>query len=133
MLESEQACANAIEGLLPLPSTIQIQVVYVSVRVDDQGGTFDTAYGAKAIDALSAAYARAGFSFTLAAQYAANFSSVGDVGVGQCGVDAAEVDCERCTAYKKASSGLQTQRTLFIYGVPASSECAEGGRNCSCV
>lgn len=117
--------ANAIEGLLSLSSTIQIQVVYVSVIIGGQGGTFDATYAAAAVAALNAAYARVGFNFTLAANYAANFSTFGAAKGDGCGIKQPEANCGRCSAYEQAAAALQSLQALFIYGVPASSKCPE--------
>jgi hypothetical protein len=129
LLEAEQACANAIQPLLPLSTTINIPVVYVSARVNGVGGTFDQAYANRLIANLNAAYARAGFTFTIQTNYAADFADLAavDTPYAVCNNDAGNPppNCRRCAVYNQAAQNLRNPRTLFIFGVPAASELRE--------
>jgi hypothetical protein len=132
LLETEQACADAVEALMPqaVPE-IRVPIVYVSAQVDGKGGTFNKSLAVKVIDGLNAAYARAGFAFNLTSHYMYAFDNLNDVdassGSGdQCHLDKPEAGCLRCAAYKQADQALQNPNTLFIYGTSPESKCDRG-------
>lgn len=77
MLEAEQACADAIEALLPhaVPK-IRVPTVYVSASIAGQGGVFNASLAPLIIDGLNAAFARAGFAFDLVSQYTYEFTDL---------------------------------------------------------
>jgi hypothetical protein len=120
LLETEQACADALEGTLnsqTLPP-INIPVVYVSTNIAGDGVSYNGTLVASFLAALNAAYARIGLTFNLAASISADFDTADDAFGLSPGCEAqSSDDCPRCTAYNSAPETLRTPGTLYIYGV----------------
>lgn len=122
LLETELACADATESLLPASvPNIEIPVVYVSARINGQGGVFNQTFVDAVIQGLSDQFARAGFTFKLVEHYTGDFNSAYDAAepfIAACEAGKAGT-CPRCEVYQQATASWQNPQTLFMYGSPA--------------